>query len=459
MELIFNRRNQAGPIMNKLLLSLAFVLLLFSACKKPDYQTVFQDPALFCRTVHELNGVVMGNNFSPPVASRNYAYASVAAYEVIAAGDSGHYRSLVGQLNGFTDVAKPAANAEIDYPYAAVMAFCKVGEAVTFPEGSMKYYTDSLRKLAKDHGMPSQMIQGSEQFAKAVAASVMKWSKGDNYLKTRSASKFSILDSAGRWAPTPPGYLEAVEPHWGEIRTMVMYDAKEYLVPPPPVFNIKDKNSQYYHEVMSIKQAGDNLTPDQTHMADFWDDNPQKFNVSGHVMFLTKKFSPPGHWMSIVGILSEKTNADFNTTVCAYAKTAIALFDGFIESWAAKYKYKTARPESVIDKFIDPDWRPHLQTPPFPEYTCGHCTISAAAAGALISVLGDHTPFTDTTELEFGIKNRSFKSIGAAAAETAQSRFYGGIHFHNSCMVSSGFGKIVGDSVVKKLSMKQVAEK
>ena len=206
---------------------------------------------------------------------------------------------------------------------------------------------------------------------------------------------------------------------------------------------------------MLSKHRIDSLTPEQIHIADFWDDNPQKMNVSGHVMFITKKFSPPGHWMSVVGIGAEKVKADFNTTVSAYAKTAIALFDGFIECWAAKYKYKGVRPETVIDKYFDPNWRPHLQTPPFPEYTCGHCTISAAAAEALTSVLGDHVAFTDTTELQFGIKNRSFKSFIDAANETAMSRFYGGIHFHNSCLVSHEFGKILGDSVVKKLVMKK----
>jgi len=206
---------------------------------------------------------------------------------------------------------------------------------------------------------------------------------------------------------------------------------------------------------MYIKNTGDSLNAEQVHIADFWDDNPQKLNVAGHVMFVTKKFSPPGHWLSVVGIGAGKTKADYNTTVCAYAKTAIALFDGFIEAWAAKYKYKTVRPETIIDKYFDANWRPHLQTPPFPEYTCGHCTISAAAAEALTSVLGDNVAFTDTSELIFGIKNRSFKSFRDAANETALSRFYGGIHFHNSCIVSRQFGEVVGDSVVKKLVMKR----
>lgn len=438
---------------------LAVAVLSYASCKKPQYEKVLHNPKLYSETVHELNTVVMGNNFSPPVASRNYAYASIAGYEVIAAGDPKNYQSLVGQVNGLTKVAKPAPNQKIDFPYAALLAFCKVGEAVTFPAGSMKLFTDSLHQLAVTNGMPSDMVTGSEQYADSVAKSIMAWSKKDNYLRTRSASKFAIKDSTGRWLPTPPGYFEAVEPHWGEIRTIVMHDANQYIVPPPPAFNVKDKNSPYFKDVMLTKNTIDSLTPEQVHIADFWDDNPQKMNVNGHVMFVTKKFSPPGHWLGVVGIGAEKVHADFNTTVCAYAKTAIALFDGFIESWAAKYKYKTIRPETVIDKFVDPNWRPHLQTPPFPEYTCGHCTISAAAAQALTSVLGDNVAYVDSTELEFGIKNRSFKSFKDAANETAMSRFYGGIHFHNSCMVSHDFGTVVGDSVVKKLVMKRPAAK
>jgi hypothetical protein len=441
--------------MKRILFLLTVSAAFYTGCKKPDYKKILHDPGLYSRTVFELNSVVMGNNFTPVVASRNYAYANIAGYEVMAAGYPKSLRSLVGQLNGLKKVAAPPANQEIDYEYASLLAFCKVGEAVTFPEGSLKLYTDSLHEIAVTHGMPSQVITNSESYAKAVALSIMAWSKKDNYLKTRSAPKFSINDSAWRWRPTPPAYTEAVEPHWSEIRTMVMHNAKEYSVPPPPTFNVTDKNSQYYKEVIYIKNTVDSLNAEQTHIADFWDDNPGKLNVSGHVMFITKKFSPPGHWLSIVGIGAKKVNADFKTTVCAYAKTSIALFDAFIESWTAKYIYKTARPETVIDKYFDPNWRPHLQTPPFPEYTCGHCTISAAAAEALTSVLGDNVAYTDTSELEFGVKNRSFKSFRAAADENVLARFYGGIHFYNSCIVSNRFGKVVGDTVATKLIMKK----
>jgi hypothetical protein len=218
---------------------------------------------------------------------------------------------------------------------------------------------------------------------------------------------------------------------------------------------MKDKNSLYYKEVVAVKNAVDSLNDEQKHIAEFWDDNPFKLNVSGHFSFGTKKFSPPGHWMSIVGIAAKKANLDFGATVYAYALTAITQFDAFIHCWDEKYRSNSSRPETVIDKYLDPAWRPYLQTPPFPEYTCGHSTVSSANGEALTHVFGENFNYTDTTELEFGIKSRSFKSFRDAAEENNWARFYGGIHFHHSCIISTEYGRKVGNFISTKLKMKK----
>lgn len=431
-------------------------MLLASACnKKNDYKQITSDPFLYSKTVKELNNVVMQNNFPPIIASRNYLYASIAAYEVIAAGNPGQYQSLAGQVNGLTSVPAPPAGKEIDFNFAAVLAFCKLGEAVTFPEGSMKEYVDSLKDLVKDHGMPGSIFNNTIEYAEEVGKVILAWSKKDNYAQTRTAPKYTVIDTPGRWIPTPPMYSQALEPHWREIRTVVMDSADQFIPPPPPVFNIKDKNSKYYQEVIAVKNAGDSLTDEQKHIAEFWDDLGTRLNVSGHVMFMTKKFSPPGHWMNIVGIAAQKAKVDYATTVYAYAKTAIAMFDAFIQCWDEKFRSNAVRPETVINKYIDPDWAPYLQTPPFPEYTCGHSTVSSSAAEALTSVFGDNFTYTDTSELEFGIKNRSFTSFRQAAEENNWARFYGGIHFHNSCIISTEYGRKVGELVNQRLKMKK----
>jgi hypothetical protein len=128
--------------MKRLFLGLCVVICLAACKKNNEYKTYLHNPELFSQTVHELNTVVMGNNFPPMVAARNYVYGSVAAYEVIASGDPEHYTSLTGQLNGFKKVSLPAANKIADVELAALLAYMKVVEAVTFPEGSMGDYRD-----------------------------------------------------------------------------------------------------------------------------------------------------------------------------------------------------------------------------------------------------------------------------------------------------------------------------
>ncbi len=433
-----------------------FLVSCFAACNsKKDYDKIFSDPDLYCNTVHELNTIVMGNNFSPMVASRNYLYAAVAGYEVIAAGRPDKFNSLGGQLHGLGAIPKPAADKKVNFELAALLAYCKLGESVTFPAGSMSYWVDSLKLLATTHGMPSDILENTIAFSDTVSSVIMDWSRKDRYLQTRGATEYEVKDSPGRWVPTPPAYSNAAEPHWREIRNLVIDSVNQFMPKPPYPFNVTDSTSPYYKEVRLIEKTGDSLTPEQIWIADFWDDNPFKLNVSGHLMFGTKKFSPPGHWMGIVGIAAKKSHADFPETVYAYAKTSIALFDAFIQCWNIKYIYNTVRPETIIDKYFDPNWRPHLQTPPFPEYTCGHCTISASASEALTSVFGEDFAYTDSTELEFGIKSRSYTSFRNAALETQSSRFYGGIHYHYCCERSTEMGILVGKLVVDRLKMKK----
>ena len=61
--------------------------------------------------------------------------------------------------------------------------------------------------------------------------------------------------------------------------------------------------------------------------------------------------------MNIVGIGAKAANADFKTTVAAYAETAIALFDAFISCWDEKFRSNYVRPETEINK-IDENGSP-----------------------------------------------------------------------------------------------------
>jgi len=439
----------------RLIVAIACACVIMASCKNGDeYKKYTNDPLLFSKTVKKLNNIVLENNFPPMIAARNYVYASIAAYECIVAGDS-NFITLAGQIKHMQPMPKPPAGKPVDFHFAAALAFTKVGNAVTFPEGSMMTYYDELIEKADGEGMPEDVLENSKVFSDTIFKAVMAWSKKDNYAQTRSASKYTVNDSDGRWVPTPPMYASAMESHWREIRTLVLDSAQECKPIPPPKYSIKDTTTNYYTSLMEVKKTGDSLTDEEKHMADFWDDNPFKMNVSGHVMFATKKFSPGGHWMNIVGIACQKANADYNTTVYAYAKTSIALFDGFISCWDEKYRSNTVRPETVINKYFDPEWRPYIQTPPFPAYISGHSVVSAAAAEVMTNIFGDNFSYKDTSEIEFGIAHRSFTSFHQAAWEASLSRMYGGIHYRFDLVEGNRIGKDIGKLVDDRLHMRR----
>ncbi len=145
------------------------------------------------------------------------------------------------------------------------------------------------------------------------------------------------------------------------------------------------------------------------------------------------------------------TKANMVKSAEAYVRVALSLVDGFIVCWDEKYRSKLVRPETYINQKIDEDWVPLLQTPPFPEYTSGHSVISTSAAMALTGLFGDNFAFTDSTEAEFGMPSRSFKSFMQASQEAAISRVYGGIHYMPACENGKEQGRQVGEFVRRKI--------
>ncbi|GAA4332512.1 vanadium-dependent haloperoxidase [Flaviaesturariibacter amylovorans] len=433
---------------------LLLLLLLLAACSGNQRVTPpTASPLLYCATVKKLNDVVLYNNFPPMIAARNYAYAQIAAYECVAAGDA-RFRSLSGQIPHLPALPRPAAGP-VDYPLAALLSFVKVGNSVTFPEGVLMDYYGELIDRARNDGLPQATIDRTVTWSDSVAAAVLRWSKKDNYAQTRTATRFHITSQEGRWTPTPPAYMQGLEPSWGAIRPLALDSAGQFAPPAPPPFNLKDTASEFYRQLREVRETVARLTPEQQHIAEFFDDNPFKLEVAGHVMYSKKKFSPAGHWMNIVGIAAEKAGADFSTTVAAYTATSIALFDGFIACWHSKYRYASIRPETVINKALDPEWRPYIQTPPFPSYISGHSVISAAAAETMTHFFGDRLRFTDTSLNEFGIKARTFASFRAAAQEASWSRLYGGIHFRSDLEEGNKVGTRIGAHLVQRLRFRK----
>lgn len=406
-------------------------------------------------SVDKITEVMVHDIFSPPVASRIYAYPNIAAYEIMALGNEG-YRSLEGQVNELGAIPRPAEGADVNYPLAALVAHMDLGRRLIFSEERVIEFRDSL--YANWAEKNRKEFEASRDYGLEVAEYIVSWMDGDMYKQTRTMSKFTVnTDEPARWQPTPPAYMEGIEPHWSKIRPFVIDSSAQFKPVPPPPFSMEE-GTDFYKEVMEVYEVGNDITErgddsEEVEIARFWDCNPYVSVTRGHLMFATKKISPGAHWIGIAKIACRKTDSDFDKTVYAYTKTSLALADAFISCWDEKYRSNLIRPETLINQYIDDSWKPVLQTPPFPEYTSGHSVVSGAASTALTSIFGEDFAFDDDTELPFGLSVRSFNSFREAADEAAISRMYGGIHYRAAVEVGVKQGRELGKFVVDHLNM------
>ncbi len=402
-----------------------------------------------------LTDVMVYDIFSPPQASRVYAYASIAAYEALRPGYPAQ-RTLAGQVNGLTPVPEPAPGVEHYLPLASIHALMTVSHALTFSRARMDSLRSAMVEPFRRMGIPTAVFERSIAYGDQVAQHILAWSQQDRFLETRGYPKYTVTAEPARWRPTPPAYMDAVEPSWTRLRPFALDSSNQFRPRPPHRYDMT-RGSPFFREVNEVFEVGRTLTEEQRAIASFWDCNPFVMNVQGHTMFATKKITPGGHWMGIVGIAARKYGADLMRSAAAYARTAIAVADGFISVWDEKYRSNLVRPETVINAHLDERWEPLLQTPPFPEYTSGHSGISTAAATVLTDEFGEGFAFTDSTEIAYGLPVRSFTSFNQAAAEAAISRLYGGIHYRMAIEEGVTQGRKVGELVVQRVRTREPA--
>jgi hypothetical protein len=408
----------------------------------PDYLQV--QPQVFSLTMVMIHDVV-----NPPAASRFYSYALLGAYEIV----SRHNTAII-PLSALIKHFKPfeitANGTRYDYRIAATYCILETGKRM-LPSGYMlQEQQDKYMALLRKNKISSTIINNSIQVATQVAQQIVEYARADGYGKLSALQRYTPLKGEGYWYPTPPAYIEAVEPNWRTIRPMLI-DSCSQFKPIPPVEFSKDSNSAFYKMAKEVYEVSKNKDAEQLHIASFWDCNPFVVNTSGHMAIGFKKISPGGHWVNIAGIVAKNANLAFDNVVQLHTLVAITLMDAFISCWDEKYRSNRIRPETFINRYMDVHWQPLLQTPPFPEYTSGHSVISTAAAEVLSYLLGDAFTFTDDTEEIFEIKSRSFHSFRQAAQEAAISRLYGGIHFRDAIENGQLQGKAVGLKAVDKI--------
>lgn len=429
---------------------LLFSLIIMLSCKKDSYDAaITANTSLIHQAINTTTELIVHDIFSPVVAGRIYAYSTIALYEGMRLQNPA-YKSLAGQLNELTEIPSPPADTDIDFNVAGLHAYISVAKALIFSEADMEEFRQEIYAGFVSKGFPPQLLDDSKAYGQVIADHIIAWTKTDNYGPTRSATKYTVNKEPGRWVPTPPAFMEGVEPNWRLIRPMTLDSANQFVPLPHTPFSA-DKNSEFYRQAREVYDAVASNTEDKLAIASFWDCNPYVMHQQGHLMFATKKITPGGHWMGIVGLASRKAGLDMVGTAEAYALTAIGLYDGFISCWDEKYRSNLIRPETYINRYIDPEWVPTLQTPPFPEHTSGHSVISSSSTVILSHLFGDSFAFADSTEVPYGLPVRQYTSFKEAANEASISRFYGGIHYMPAIEYGVGQGTKVGEHVIASL--------
>ena len=421
------------------------MLLCFCGCHPSHPEPKFTSRDI-SHIISRMTDIMVHDVTNPPLAARFFSYACLAGYEVVAQHENG-FKSMHGRLNDYPVLKKPDSIQGYSYQLAALLAMMETAKKLQPSGKQFEAYQQRFLDSCRNVGFSEEEIKASQQYALAITKQILTYAKGDKYNRISNYARYTPVEKEGYWYPTPPAYMAAVEPYFMTVRPFTL-DSCSQFKPAPPVPFSKDKNSAFYKLV--LQNYKDTLGEEHRMIAAFWDCNPFAVQDNGHLLVGLKKISPGAHWLDITGAACRKGGKTFDETMQIYTTVSIGLMDGFICCWDEKYRSNRIRPETVIRQYIDPNWTPLLQTPPFPEYLSGHSTVSAASATILTHFFGDNFSFIDSAEINYGLPPRNFTSFKAAAKEAAISRFYGGIHFMDA--IDNGFmqGEKVGEWVLQK---------
>jgi hypothetical protein len=258
----------------------------------------------------------------------------------------------------------------------------------------------------------------------------------------------------GEWRFTPDfPFAIAFAPNYGNVTPFVLKSSSDFS-PRPPYDLASAKYAADYSEIKGL--GGDGITTpsartaDQTEIGLFWIE------------------SSPLAWNRLARAISVSRALDLWENARLFGLLNLAMADGYIGSWEAKYRYKFWRPITAIrlgdtdgnpDTEAMPDWTPLQPTYPMPDHDSGHAVQGGVAAEVLKQVFGtDRVAFTAcSTSLAAGSRCgeaaaviRSYATFSEAAEENAVSRIYIGIHFRNAVEEGLRHGRRIGAYAVQK---------
>jgi len=353
-----------------------------------------------------------------PPAVRTMAIVQVSVFEAVSA-ITGRYPAFRAKVT-----AAPGASVEAAVASATRTALLKLMPAQQAAIDAD--YQAALKPLA-DGRAKSDGIAVGEQAAAAILASCAD----DGSV---APNTYQPHTTAGVYVPT----MFPAVPHWGKRKPWVMASADQFRPGPPPSLTSETWKRDYAEIKALGGKNSTQRTAEQTAIAQFWEAT-----------------APVVYW-PVVRSVANAPGRDVADNARLLAVAAMAMDDGLIAVFDAKYAYNFWRPVTAIRNADgdarDPGWTPFIDTPMHPEYPCAHCIVSASLGAVLSAELGTGpVPKLSSTSYTAGGAVRTWGSVGDFVQEVAVARIYDGVHYRNSSEVGTAMGKAVGELAVKRL--------
>lgn len=260
-------------------------------------------------------------------------------------------------------------------------------------------------------GSGKSSSQGVE-WGQTVAEAILEWRSTDGF--TPAPPAYFGGEEPGRWRPTPPGFASGAAPQFATMTTWGIEAPDQFRPLGPPALD----SLEYWLDYEETRQTGSV-------------DNPMRSEDETDACFFWNSTTATFFWNRVALDLAAGDDADLSANARLFARLNLAVADGLIACWDAKYHFEFWRPITAI-QLADPDWEPLFATPAHPEYVSGHSSLSGAAAAVLVEYFGDETPFVLESQVDPQWL-RYYPSFSAAMDELADARVFAGIHFRTAC--------------------------
>jgi hypothetical protein len=419
---------KSDPRLTRGLFTLTAAILIGLSTEAPPAHAVVPDEVINWNAI--ATGVALPGGQNAIQQSRIYAMVQLAVHDALNAIDR-RYAPYAYSPSEDPTASAPAAIATAAHDVLAsqVPAQAAVIDAAL---------TTSLSLIA-----PGASKDNGVAIGRASAAAMLALRAADG---SSVVTPYTPGTLPGQWQPTPnpvppipapaADLLPAILPGWGSVTPFALHSGAQFRPVGPPSLT-SDQYTQDFDEVKGIGEEFSTLrTAEQSTIARFWYEGS------------------PNMWNRITRTIALAHSLDSWDNARLLALVNVAMADGFIAGFNAKYYFNFWRPVTAIraadtdgndNTVSDVNWNTYLNTPAIPDYPSTHSVLGGAAAEVLARYFGtDDITFTVTSGVPLAGITRSFTSLSQAAQENADSRVYAGIHFRSACRDGVQQGRKIG---------------